>query len=70
MPMCNICGERWYRESEVDPEESCLCGERFSYDLWADSGSWREYGRLRWLQFRWRVAKWAWKVCEWITPKV
>ena len=69
MPQCNVCGERYYYSSEVDPPEPCMCGEEFGYDLWVDSGSWREWVRLKTLQYRWRLAKVVWKLSEWVTPK-
>lgn len=70
MPRCNVCHEKYYYASEVDPPESCMCGMEFGYNLWVDSGSLREYAQLKWLQLRWKASKWLWKIAEWFTPEV
>lgn len=26
MPQCVICGEKWYHATQIDPHETCACG--------------------------------------------
>lgn len=69
MPVCMVCNERYYYASEIDPPERCVCGMNFGYDLWVDTGTWREYLNLRWLQFRWWFARKTWVLAVWATPE-
>lgn len=68
MPMCTICKTPFCYSSQYDPDEPCMCGEEFSYDLWAATGTWEEYARLKSLQLRWRLAGWLGKLAEWVAP--
>ena len=69
MPKCNVCEEKYYYHSEVDPPEHCMCGMDFGYDLWADTGSWTEWWQLVVLRGRWRLSKAVWWFAELVTPK-
>lgn len=81
MPTCRICGEHFYRQTEIDPAEPCWCEQMASGSL-RDWNGWRGYRdrfyywlRRRWVNVvtgrisYWRVGeKWEPWLEEWKRP--
>ena len=59
MPKCNICGCRWYRQTEIDPEEPCPCSycedggsTIWEVDKWKSTWTWLKWKLIR-IRFWW-----------------
>lgn len=70
MPVCSICGTEYWRESEYDPADPCVCGETvhpgdsaWDYDGWNGVRNWLRYRVIGlWDSYYYRrMVDWAYK---------
>jgi hypothetical protein len=62
--ICKICHTECYRQSETDPQESCLCGEMAWGSLWNWDNNHRIY--VYWMWLRYRISEVFFAVGNWL----
>lgn len=66
MAKCWVCGEQYYNQTTLDPEEPCWCGEMTTHITWEPFG---ERVGLFWKHWKYTLAKQLFDLGTWLTRR-